>query len=539
MFIMSNFGVLKMLLPLCFCLVYAIIVGGMQCSQKRILIVAEWLEPGHLAGINRYAGQSTWLLHQPVSNDAHVHVIREFQPHGIICQLHPNKPDLIKAVKEAALPTVELCNAVPSMQVPRVMPDVERECGIVANHFVERGFTRLVYIGNCRQGHDAGFARVASSAGVEVTVFDFDKSVSPAPPRTMPDYYYSSVIHDEFSATRRKWAGQFLSQFAVPVGVYVRSLVWAVDIIEGCRKAKTKIPEQVAIVLGADTPDQGASFHVPLTGIVPDYEEQGYQAAGLLDRMMQGEKVPKDTVIGIPPLPLVPRASTMCPATANPALHRAVTFLMRNLYDAGLSVKQVCLASKLSRSCFYAAFQNEFKMPVAHYIEDLRLREAKRLLATTSDTSNDIAARCGFGDTLRFRRALRRATGMTPGDYRRAHSRPCADAASTGTGRTMDRESGLPFAQQSRQRPESRPEWEPRSMEVKILRLLVTDLLGKKPIALRLGHRTVSGRLNKVIRTLLADRAIEPTIPHKPNSRLQQYRLTAKGRRSLYSTGCN
>jgi len=43
----------------------------------------------------------------------------------------------------------------------------------------------------------------------------------------------------------------------------------------------------------------------------------------------------------------------------------------------------------------------------------------------------------------------------------------------------------------------------------------------------------VSGQLNKVIRTLLVAGQIELTIPLKPNSRLQQYRLTQAGQQWL------
>jgi ATP-dependent DNA helicase RecG len=45
-----------------------------------------------------------------------------------------------------------------------------------------------------------------------------------------------------------------------------------------------------------------------------------------------------------------------------------------------------------------------------------------------------------------------------------------------------------------------------------------------------LGQKEISGQLNKVIRVLLGDQTIEMTIPDKPNSRLQKYHLTAKGR---------
>jgi ATP-dependent DNA helicase RecG len=44
-----------------------------------------------------------------------------------------------------------------------------------------------------------------------------------------------------------------------------------------------------------------------------------------------------------------------------------------------------------------------------------------------------------------------------------------------------------------------------------------------------LGHKEISGQLNKVIRLLLAEQTVELTIPDKPNSRLQKYRLTEKG----------
>ncbi len=57
--------------------------------------------------------------------------------------------------------------------------------------------------------------------------------------------------------------------------------------------------------------------------------------------------------------------------------------------------------------------------------------------------------------------------------------------------------------------------------------------MAKVELSTRLGHKEISGRLNQVIRILLADQTVEYTIPEKPNSRLQKYRLTTKGKSLL------
>jgi predicted HTH transcriptional regulator len=84
--------------------------------------------------------------------------------------------------------------------------------------------------------------------------------------------------------------------------------------------------------------------------------------------------------------------------------------------------------------------------------------------------------------------------------------------------------------------PESRPESEPKtagepeseSLTDRILLLLQNNPLGKTELANAVGHRTVSGQLNKSIRALLAQNRIEMTLPNTPKSRLQKYRLVKR-----------
>ncbi len=89
--------------------------------------------------------------------------------------------------------------------------------------------------------------------------------------------------------------------------------------------------------------------------------------------------------------------------------------------------------------------------------------------------------------------------------------------------------------------PESRPELQPESrpelllelrleskLAAKVILMLRKTELKKSQIAKELGHKGISGELKKQIKRLIEQNLIEMTIPEKPNSRLQKYRLTPK-----------
>jgi len=70
---------------------------------------------------------------------------------------------------------------------------------------------------------------------------------------------------------------------------------------------------------------------------------------------------------------------------------------------------------------------------------------------------------------------------------------------------------------------------EAQSQRVKCLVLLKACELGRKAIAQGLGTSNRSGHLSRILVELVGEGLIEPTLPDKPNSRLQKYRLTEKG----------
>ncbi|MBU2721294.1 ATP-dependent DNA helicase [Acidithiobacillus ferridurans] len=63
-----------------------------------------------------------------------------------------------------------------------------------------------------------------------------------------------------------------------------------------------------------------------------------------------------------------------------------------------------------------------------------------------------------------------------------------------------------------------------------MLAALASRPLGRSPLLRHLGYRQPTGNYKMAMTKLLQARLIELTLPDKPNSRLQQYRLTAQGK---------
>ena len=58
-------------------------------------------------------------------------------------------------------------------------------------------------------------------------------------------------------------------------------------------------------------------------------------------------------------------------------------------------------------------------MNFSEYLMHVRLEQAKRLLEGSDIRIADVAAQVGYADQFYFSRLFKRATGITPSDYRR------------------------------------------------------------------------------------------------------------------------
>jgi AraC family transcriptional regulator len=99
-------------------------------------------------------------------------------------------------------------------------------------------------------------------------------------------------------------------------------------------------------------------------------------------------------------------------------LQRATDFMRAHLSGA-LSLEELASICNLSVSYFARGFKNGTGVPPHRWLIEMRIEKAKDLLLNTNMPLAEVAAACGFADQCHLTRKFRRATGDTPGAWRR------------------------------------------------------------------------------------------------------------------------
>lgn len=102
----------------------------------------------------------------------------------------------------------------------------------------------------------------------------------------------------------------------------------------------------------------------------------------------------------------------------SPTTLKAITYIKQHL-SAKLTVQEVAEKIFVSKSSLTKHFQNELKLSVNHYINNLILQEAAELVAYTNMTMLEISEQFGFYDQFYFSRKFKEKYAVSPRDYRK------------------------------------------------------------------------------------------------------------------------
>ena len=212
----------------------------------------------------------------------------------------------------------------------------------------------------------------------------------------------------------------WLHSLPKPVGVMAVDDSAAHDLAAACLKADIGVPDRVAII-GVNNDDLLCdSAWPPLSSVDCDYSRAGYVAAGMLDRLLKGERlVGEERMVRFAPLGVVRRQSTDLLAVDEPEVAEAVRFIREHACDP-CSVGDVLRHVPVGRRWLERQFVKKLGRNPHDEIMRVRIETAKRLLLQPGLTLPDIAERCGFAANQNLGRAFKDAMGITPGVYRRS-----------------------------------------------------------------------------------------------------------------------
>ena len=98
-------------------------------------------------------------------------------------------------------------------------------------------------------------------------------------------------------------------------------------------------------------------------------------------------------------------------------MRRVLDYIDQHLED-DISISELAQVAHLSEFHFARVFATTMGMPPQRYVSQRRLAAAKKMIGVGKLPLSEIAFRSGFSSQASFTRAFRRATNMTPGEFR-------------------------------------------------------------------------------------------------------------------------
>ncbi len=285
----------------------------MRTDQPKVALLIETARGygrGLLRGIVRYSRlHGGWAFYiTPGDFEQALPEMRQWGGTGIIARLET--PRITEAVLATDLPLValdlsdaQLADGSPLAGAAEVRSDSSGAARLAAEYLLDRGFRQYAYVGVARRvwsrRRQAGFVDRLAEAGLSCEVYP--------QPRRKRDREWGRE-----QATLAAW----LRDLPKPVGVMACNDDRGRQVLEACRAAGVRVPEEAAVI-GVDNDELLCDLSTPpLSSVALNTERGGFEAAALLDALMHG-RPPAGRRIVVEPLRVETRQSTDAPWEGN------------------------------------------------------------------------------------------------------------------------------------------------------------------------------------------------------------------------------
>lgn len=375
-----------------------------------ISLEMDWGFKRHLevyAGCQKYADEAGWDCRIHPAVDKVLERNKGVAPlDGVIARATAS---LARSAKKTGTPLVNVWLNTPAEGLHGVFPDYRRTGEIGADHLLGRGLRNFGHLGFVRdidaRAQNDGFCAKLAESGFFCNSHYFSRT----------GVERSAGGWEQFVSGIEDW----IATWELPIGVLVCSDLFARYLVDICQSRGLHISQDVSIVSTANEPLICESPSPSLTSIDMGFEQIGYQAAAMLDRLMSREEIdPKVRLIR--PVALVPRDSTDLYVADDPLVSKALRFIAENSHRR-IEVRDVVQAAATNRRGLERKFRESLGRTIAGEITRLRLERAKRRLSETDVPMKDVAMDAGFRNADHFYKVFIRVEGVSPTVYRKDH----------------------------------------------------------------------------------------------------------------------
>lgn len=345
-------------------------------------------------GVAKYSLQGNWrfFTHRGVPSIT-VEQLEEWHGDGVIGYLTPS---VVAMLRERGIPFVNVKTDFLELPACSVLTDNRAIGRRAADYLAAKGFRRFAYTagpieGICGQLKRDGFHVRLQELGFACSDLAGVDAVGPL----------------------------FQEDPNVPLAVLAAEDFVGRMVIESCEDLDLRVPEDVSVLGVNNSPFICSMLKPQLSSVELGAERIGYQAAVLLDRLMQGDSLPEEPIV-IAPEEIIERHSTELVEMEDRLIPDALRYIQDHVHEP-IQVVDVARAVCCGRRTLEKRFKELLERSPHEEIRRTRIRKACQLLRETDTLVEVLSMLCGYVTRDRFNVAFKKEMGMTPSQYRKQY----------------------------------------------------------------------------------------------------------------------
>ena len=381
----------------------------MQSRQRRVALLIESSRAYArevINGIARYnLEQPHWMLEFAPRglDDPLPSWMKDWKGDGILARVRDRR--MANSLLKKGIPVVDLRRTVQNKRIPTVGPDDSKVVAAVIHYIRQRGFNRLGFVGLPPGTHKSMDDRA-----------EYFRQYMKEIPCESCELLLRVVEKGDLWDKKCRQILRWIKKLDRPTAIMACNDDTGMQVLDACRRAEIRVPDEIAVV-GVGNDECLCNLSLPaLTSVDLNPQKIGYEAAALLERMMEGHETPLDE-IRITPRGVVSRMSSDVVAADDARVSDAIVFIRKHACE-GAKVEDVLKFVHTSRATLEPKFKRILGRTIHQEIQRVRLHHVRELLENTDLPIKQIARKTGYLYPEYLMSVFRQATGQTLKQYR-------------------------------------------------------------------------------------------------------------------------